>query len=130
MVGLVIVSHSYRLGEEIINFAKELRSHDFPLINASGLDEDILGTNPLRITEAIKEADNGQGVIILCDLGSAVMSSEMAIEMMGSPENVVIADAPIVEGAIVGASVNSPGVNLSSIISDLMECRTISKLRN
>lgn len=128
MVGLVIVSHSYRLGEEIIKFVKELRAHDFPLINASGLDEDTLGTNPLKITEAIKEADRGQGVIILCDLGSSVMSSEMAIEMMGSPEGIVIADAPIVEGAIVGASVNSPGMKLEYIMRDLMECRTISKL--
>ncbi len=128
MIGMVIVSHSYKLGEEIIKFVNELRSHDFPLINASGLDEITLGTNPLKISEAINEANIGDGVVLLCDLGSSVMSSEMAIEMLGNPKDVLIADAPIVEGAIVGASVNMPGTSMDLLLENLMECRTVSKI--
>lgn len=128
MVGIVIVSHSFKVGEGIVDFCRELKNCDFRMISASGLDRDILGTNPLLIKNAIEETDTGDGVLILCDLGSSVMSSQMAVELLSTPHNVIIADAPIVEGAIIASSVNSIKVSLDELYKEVLESKNFSKL--
>jgi len=127
MVGIVIVSHSFGVGRELIKFCQELKNYDFPLINASGLEENILGTNPLEISKAIEAADQGDGVIVLCDLGSAVMSSEMALELLEGEHKVTIADAPLVEGAIIGSTSNSPNLSLKELYEEILEAKTTPK---
>lgn len=128
MVGIVIVSHSYTVGEGIVEFCKELKNHDFTMLNASGMGQEVFGTNPLLISESIERSDTGDGVIVLCDLGSSVMSSQMAIELLSKKHNVVIADAPLIEGAIVASSVNSPNLSLKDLHLEILETRTTSKL--
>lgn len=130
MIGIVIVSHNKKLGEEIINLTSEMKGYPFKVANGSGTSAEHYGTNPMIIGEAIKEADDGQGVIVLCDLGSAVMNAKMAIEFLETDmqERVRIADAPIVEGAFVAMASNCPEANLKELVKEIEESRGFSKL--
>ena len=100
MIGLVVVSHSHKAAEGICQLAVQM-SGDAPLEPAGGDGEGGIGTDAERIGEAIAAADDGEGVVVLVDLGSAVMNAELAIEMTAA--NARIADAPILEGALNAA---------------------------
>ena len=126
MIGLVIVSHSERLAEGVSEVASEMAS-DASIVPAGGTDDGEVGTSVERVTEAIETADDGAGVVVLVDLGSAVMSAEMAIEE--SAGEAVIADAPLVEGA-VNAAVTATGskATMESVRESAEEARELSKL--
>lgn len=130
MIGLIIVSHNRNLGEEIINLTSEMKSYPFKVVNGSGTSGDYYGTEPNIILEAIKEADEGDGAVILCDLGSAVMNAQMSLEFLDSDQQkrIVIADAPIVEGALVAMSANCPGITIADLVEEIEESRSFSKL--
>lgn len=99
-VGVVVVSHSKALANGLL----ELISQAQPEVKAAaagGTDDGVLGTSALKIHTQIESANSGDGVVVLFDIGSAKMNADLAIEMLGSPNNVVIADAPLVEGAYV-----------------------------
>ena len=87
-----------------------------PIYPAGGNAQGGLGTDPQRVLEAIKKADQGEGVVVLADLGSAVISSQAAISMLDEPlrSRVRIADAPVLEGAI-GAGVEAASDDVSSL---------------
>ena len=131
MIGVVIVSHNRKLGEEIINLTSEMKGHPFKVSNGSGTSGEHFGTDPIIIMEAIKTADEGEGAVILCDLGSAVMNAQMAIEFLGEEKEgqVTIADAPIVEGALVAMSANCPGITMEELVEEIEESRSFSKLK-
>ncbi len=129
MIGVVIVSHNRRLGEEIINLTSEMKGHPFKVANGSGTSGEHFGTDPAIIMEAIQSVDEGEGAVILCDLGSAVMNAQMAIEFLQGEEHHVIADAPIVEGALVAMSANCPGIGMGELVEEIEESRTFSKLK-
>ncbi|WP_336344445.1 dihydroxyacetone kinase phosphoryl donor subunit DhaM [Halalkalicoccus ordinarius] len=126
MIGLVVVSHSERLAEGVCEVAAEMAS-DAPIVPAGGTDDGEVGTSVERVMEAIETADDGAGVVVLVDLGSAVMSAEMAIEESAS--EAVIADAPLVEGA-VNAAVSATGskATMESVRESAEEARELSKL--
>lgn len=131
MIGLVIVSHNRKLGEEIINLTSEMKGHPFKVSNGSGTSGEHYGTDPLIIMDAIKTVDEGEGAVILCDLGSSVMNAQMAIEFLQGEEQgeVMIADAPIVEGALVAMSANCPGISMGEFLEEIEESRSFSKLK-
>ena len=121
MVGLVIVSHSWKIAEGVCDLAREM---------AQG-HEGIIPADAQRIADAIVEADSGEGVVILADIGSAIMSAETAIELLedeGREINAVIADAPIVEGAICAAVEAVGGGSVDSVLSCAEESREANKL--
>jgi phosphoenolpyruvate---glycerone phosphotransferase subunit DhaM len=126
MIGLVIVSHSERLAEGVCEVAAEMAS-DAPIVPAGGTDDGGIGTSVERVMEAIETADDGAGVVVLVDLGSAVMSAEMAIEESAS--EAVLADAPLVEGA-VNAAVSATGskATMESVRDSAEEARELNKL--
>lgn len=130
MIGLVIVSHNKKLGEEIINLTSEMKTYPFKVLNGSGTSGEHYGTDPMIILETIKEADEGEGAVILCDLGSAVMNAQMAIEFLeeDQQERIFIADAPIVEGTLVAMSANCPEITLKGFVEEIEESRGFSKL--
>ncbi len=130
MIGLVIVSHNRKLGEEIINLTSEMKGYDFEVVNGSGTSGEHYGSDPIIIKEAIEKADCGDGAIILCDLGSAVMNAQMAIEFLEpkQQQKVRIADAPIVEGALVAMAANCPKSTLAELIEEIEESRGFCKL--
>src|SRR5712692_7984156 len=104
VVGLVIVSHSAKLAEGLVDLLRQMQP-DLPMRAAGGLPDGAIGTSVERIHQAIVAVDNPAGVLIFVDLGSAVMSTEMAIEQLsdGQRARALISDAPLVEGAVLAA---------------------------
>lgn len=129
MVGIVVVAHNPKLSQEIINFCLELKNNDFHLINGGGIDkENSYGTCPEIIINAIRKADQGDGVVVLCDLGSSVSNAEKAKELIKDEIRVEIVDAPIVEGTIVGVSSNHPKVKIETLVEFIKEAKEFPKL--
>lgn len=131
MVGIVIVSHSLKVAEGIREMALQMANPDQKIIAAGGTDAGGIGTDAVKILNAINEADDGDGVVLLVDLGSAVLSAEVAMEMLEEivRERVRIADTPILEGsisAVVEASIGSP---LEAVVATAEEAKEINKLQ-
>ena len=125
MVGIVIVSHSKDLAESIVEYTK-LMAGEANVAAAGGTDDDEFGTSFQKIYEAINAVYSDDGVVILMDLGSAVMTTEMVLEAYGS-DNVVMADCPIVEGALQ-ATVNAQmGLSIEEILTELEDVRQMKK---
>ena len=82
MVGIVIVSHSAKAAEGIRELAMQMASPETPILAAGGMEDGGIGTDAFRIQTAIEEADRGEGVLLLVDLGSAIMSAETAIDFL------------------------------------------------
>ena len=132
MLGFVVVSHSKDLAEATIHLANEMKRYDFPLINGSGTDGDFLGSNPLTIKEAILNAKTDKGTLVFVDIGSSVLNTQVAIDFLADEgldiENIKIADAPLVEGLIAGVAINDEKADMESILNELKELKTFSKL--
>ena len=106
MTGLVVVSHSRVLADAAVALASEmLHGSRVRIAVAAGLDATTFGTDAAAIVEAINTADDGHGVVVLMDLGSAVLSAETALDMIDPAvrERVVLCPAPLVEGLVVAA---------------------------
>ena len=83
MTGLVVVSHSRALADAAVALASEmLHGSTTRIAVAAGLDAETFGTDATAIVDAIEKADDGQGVVVLMDLGSAVLSAELALELI------------------------------------------------
>ncbi len=116
MVGIVVVSHSYQLAEETIKLSLQMAQSELTVINAGGTGDGSFGTDPMKIMDGIQQAESGDGVLMLLDIGSAVMSAEMAIEMSGvDPTQVVMANAALVEGCIAAITTASIGMTLADV---------------
>ncbi|MGV8906450.1 MAG: dihydroxyacetone kinase phosphoryl donor subunit DhaM [Acetobacterium sp.] len=126
MVGIVIVSHSQKIAEG----ARELALQMAPtakIAASGGMKNGDIGTDVDKIVAGINEVKSDEGVVILVDLGSAVMSSEMAIEMIPDNENIILVDSPLVEGAIFGAVEASIGSPLSKVVEVLKGAKDYKK---
>ncbi|MDO5662039.1 MAG: dihydroxyacetone kinase phosphoryl donor subunit DhaM [Brachybacterium sp.] len=113
-VGIVVVSHSRPLAEAAVELAQQMvREGAGPIEIAAGVDdggEVGIGTDAAAISAALEAADAGAGVVVLMDLGSAIMSAETALEFLDEDAagRVVLSWAPLVEG-LVGAVVTAAG---------------------
>ena len=141
MIGIVVVSHSAKAAEGICELATQM-SGEATLVPAGGdaaegdADSDdtadgdagsAIGTSVDRIRAALEAADSGDGVVVLVDLGSAVMNAELAIEMADA--EAVIADAPILEGTLNAAvEAASPKATLESVLERAVDAREYRKL--
>lgn len=127
MIGVVVVTHSEALASGVIEVASEM-APDATIVPAGGTEDGRIGTSVERISEAIETAHEGtDGVIVLADLGSAVMNAEMAIEETDG--EVLIADAPLVEGALNAAvSATSRRATLESVREAAEDARYIDKV--
>ncbi len=84
MVGIVVVSHSDALAEGVVALAREMGGQELALEAAGGTDDPgVLGTDAERVRAAIERAMSADGVLVLMDLGSALMSAEFAVELLG-----------------------------------------------
>lgn len=115
-VGLVVVSHSGRIAEGTAELAGQMAGPDVRIVAAGGMDDGSIGTDAARIAAAIEAADAGAGVVVLADLGSAVLSTRTALELLGDPENVLLSRGPIVEGAVIAAVQASTGSTLQEVL--------------
>ena len=128
MIGFVVVSHNRNLAEEAIRLSKMMQFEKFPIINGGGLTEtDDFGTDATIIMDAINKANEGDGVIVFCELGSSVINSQMAIELIND-ENVKLINAPLVEGLIVGVSANNKNITLDELEKEILEIKNFDKI--
>jgi len=114
-VGLVVVSHSAQLAAGVVELASQM-AHEVALVAAGGMDDGSVGTSLDRIMAALGEADSGDGVVVLADLGSAVMMAEAAIEFLDRPAAACLADAPLVEGAVAAAVAAQGGADQDAVL--------------
>ncbi|SEE96311.1 Phosphocarrier protein HPr /dihydroxyacetone kinase DhaM subunit [Arthrobacter alpinus] len=113
-VGLVIVSHSAQLAAGVVELAAQM-APNVVLIPAGGMDDGGIGTSLEKVMNALGLADTGDGAVVLTDLGSAVMTTDSALEFMGNPETIRLADAPLVEGAVAAAVAAQSGSSLEVV---------------
>jgi multiphosphoryl transfer protein len=122
LVGIVIVSHSRALARAAVALAAEmLHGRPVRIAVAAGLDEVTLGTDAVRIKEAIQEVDSPEGVVVLMDLGSAVLSAELALDLIDDPdvrERVILSAAPLVEGLVVAAVAAAGGAGRKEVAAE------------
>ncbi|MBR1647901.1 MAG: PTS-dependent dihydroxyacetone kinase phosphotransferase subunit DhaM [Selenomonadaceae bacterium] len=126
MVGIVIVSHSQKLAEGVVELAKMMASNA-PVAAAGGLDDGNLGTSYEKISAAIESVYSDDGVAILMDMGSAVMTTEMVLEDL-ERDNVKMLDCPLVEGAVLAAVESVGGISLDDLAKRVDEVRNVKKL--
>ncbi|MGN6330627.1 MAG: phosphoenolpyruvate--protein phosphotransferase [Motilibacteraceae bacterium] len=124
-VGLVVVSHSRPLARAAIGLAEEmLQGQDVPIVAAAGLDDGspdgAVGTDATAIYDALSEADRGDGVVVLMDLGSAVLSAELALELLDDEarERVLLCPAPLVEGLVAAAATAAGGADREQVAAE------------
>mgnify|MGYP002868491982 CR=1 FL=1 len=128
MVGIVIVSHSASLAEGVRDLAAQMAPDYDGFFCAGGLFDGSLGTDATRILEGIQTVNTGDGVAVFCDLGSAILSAETAIDLLEEPISVRLADAPLVEGVMVAAVEASAGEPLEQVIAAAEETWSSRKL--
>lgn len=118
-VGIVVVSHSARLAEGAAELAREMASSAVKLAVAAGMDDaaHALGCDPLRVRAAIGEVDDDDGVLVLMDLGSALLSAEFARDLLEPDQQrrVQLCDAPLVEGLVAAAVASMTGASLGEV---------------
>lgn len=115
-VGLVFVSHSSKIADGLVDLAGQM-APDVDLVAAGGTDDGGIGTSFDLVTAAIGRADTGEGVVILCDLGSAILTAETAIDFLDDDarSRVAIIDAPLIEGGVAAAVAAQTGQDLSGV---------------
>ncbi len=119
LIGLVIVSHSSLIADGTKELAFQMADPSLKIMAAGGSPDGKLGTDMKKIRAAIEKVNGPDGVLILTDLGSSVLTTEMVIEMMEDDNKDVskikMANAPLVEGAVVAAVEASCGNDIISV---------------
>ncbi len=130
MIGIVIVSHSHKVAEGVKELADQMAQGQVKIVAAGGVDDHTIGTNAERIHNALLEAQSDDGVLVLLDLGSAVMSAQMAVEMLDADAQgrVKLSEAPLVEGAVIAAVEASIGNTLEQVTAAAEAAATMRKL--
>lgn len=130
MVGIVLVSHSRKIAQGTLELISQMIGETVKIEIAAGTSDGRLGTDAFMIEEKMREVFDGDGVLVIVDLGSAVMSAEMAIENLEDciREKTKILDAPFVEGAIVATMEASFEKNLEEVIDEVEKAMKIKKL--
>ncbi|MCL2787081.1 MAG: dihydroxyacetone kinase phosphoryl donor subunit DhaM [Micrococcales bacterium] len=115
MIAVLVVSHSRPLAEAAVSLASQMvGAGDVPVAIAAGTAEGGLGTDALAVVAGLEQLDNPDGTLVLSDLGSAVLSAEMALEMVDPSvaRRVLLSPAPLVEGLVAGLVTAGSGAGL------------------
>ena len=116
MIGIVIVCHSRPLAEAVAAFASQASPGAGPsIVVAAGTSDGALGTDAVAIGRAVAQADSGDGVLVLLDLGSALLSAELAVEFLPDElsARTLITSAPLIEGLVAAVASASAGADLT-----------------
>ena len=127
-VGIVLVSHSAELAEGAANLAAQVSGGTVTIVAAGGTDDGDLGTSAAKVEHALRQADQGAGVVVLPDLGSAVLTVRAVLEDYGTAGSILLADAPFVEGAVAATVIAAAGGDLKAVATAAEEARHARKL--
>ncbi|EGK2838037.1 PTS-dependent dihydroxyacetone kinase phosphotransferase subunit DhaM, partial [Escherichia coli] len=125
MVNLVIVSHSARLGEGVGELARQMLMNDgCKLAIAAGIDDpdSPIGTDPIKVMEAIESVADTDHVLVMMDIGSALLSAETALDLLdpAMAAKVRLCAAPLVEGTLAATVSAASGAGIDKVIADAM----------
>ena len=125
-VSIVIVSHSRDVAKGTADMVRQMVGDEIRVAHCGGNADGGLGTDVGSIDRAIRSVYSPKGVAVLVDLGGAETNSEMAIEMLPDDmrDNVVICNAPIVEGAVMAATEAAGGAALDAVKHTAEEFRS------
>ena len=129
-VSMVLVSHSRQLAEGVRELAAQMTQGKVKIAVAGGTADGRLGTDATAILGAIEEVRGLEGVLVLVDLGSAVLSTQMAIEQLpdGNGGRVLLSNAPFVEGAVIAAVEASIDSDLDAVAAAALGAREMEKV--
>lgn len=113
-VRLVVVSHSAKIADGAVELAAQM-APDVMILAAGGTDDGRIGTSLEKVLAALEQAAGGSGVVVLTDLGSAVMTAESAVEFAADPESIHLADAPLIEGLVAAAVSAQTGAGAETV---------------
>jgi PTS hybrid protein len=118
LVGVVFVSHSVDIAAGLVTLARQM-APSVTLVAAGGTDDGGIGTSFDKITAGLAEADSGRGVVLLCDLGSAILTAETALDFLDDDarQRARLADAPLVEGGVAAAVTAEIGGDLAAVVA-------------
>ncbi|GAA4380233.1 HPr family phosphocarrier protein [Agromyces bauzanensis] len=126
MIGLVIVSHSPRLAEAAVELALQMVHGSVPPTRIAAGVEGRFGTDAAAVAAAIDEVGGSDGVLVIADLGSAVLSAGLALELTGSSTEVILSGGPFVEGitaALVLAATGAPLAEVAREVSSALDAK-------
>ncbi len=126
-VGIVLVSHSARLAEGAADLVAQVGGGTVTVIAAGGTDDGGLGTSAEKVARALRGADTGAGVLVLPDLGSAVLTVRALLQDLPDA-NVALVDAPFVEGAVAATVTAAAGADLKAVAEAAQEAWHARKL--
>lgn len=119
MIGIVVVSHSRALADAAVELALQMGGESPPAVRvAAGGPDGDLGTDAAAIAAAIEEVDSPDGVLVVMDLGSALLSAETALEFVAAPERVRLSPAPFVEGLVSAVVTAAGGASLEAVAAE------------
>jgi dihydroxyacetone kinase phosphotransfer subunit len=127
-VGIVLVSHSRAIAEGAADVAAQVSAGAVRIVGVGGTDDGRLGTSLDALTAAVDKVSAGAGVVLIPDLGSAVLTAKAYLAGDEPVADVVIADAPIVEGAVAAAVTASGGAALAEVVAAAEGARDVRKL--
>lgn len=132
MIALLVVSHSAEVARGICSIAGQMAGESVPLEGCGGTEEGALGTSVPAILEAMgRLMARSEGLVVVPDLGSAVLAARTAREMIeGGAERIVIADGPVLEGTVLAAVEASVGAGLERVASVVGEARNLKKTQD
>jgi PTS hybrid protein len=113
-VRIVVVSHSDKIADGAVELAAQM-APDVMMVPAGGTSDGRIGTSMEKVLAALETAAGGDGVVVLTDLGSAVMTAESAMEFSDGSTPVLLADAPIVEGLVAAAVAAQGGASVHAV---------------
>lgn len=123
-VGIVFVSHSAKIAAGLVELAAQM-APGTALVEAGGTDDGRIGTSFDLVSAGIAEADSGAGVVLLCDLGSAILTAETVLDFLDDQQRarVRVVDAPIVEGGVAAAVAAQAGDDLEAVVAAASSAR-------
>jgi phosphoenolpyruvate---glycerone phosphotransferase subunit DhaM len=128
VVGIVLVSHSRDLANGAADLAAQVSGGTVTIIPVGGTEDGGLGTSAANVARALAEADAGAGVVVLPDLGSAVLTVRAVLEERPDGSRILLVDAPFVEGAVAATVMAAGGADIKTVAAAAEEARHARKL--
>ncbi|OCG08948.1 PTS-dependent dihydroxyacetone kinase phosphotransferase subunit DhaM [Gilliamella sp. wkB178] len=124
MISIILVSHSKKITDGLKEMIDEMvgTSDNVKIFSAGGTDDGRLGTNPIAVMEIIEQCQDDKHILIFADIGSAILSSETAIDLISDEklkEKILLVDAPLIEGSFVAAVQALVDDDLDAILNEL-----------
>ena len=126
MFSIIVISHSAKLAEGVVEVAG-MMARDVRIVAAGGTEDGGLGTSYEKIAAAIEETYTEDGTALFMDMGSAVMTAEIAVEAMAD-RRLKLIDAPLVEGVVLAAIEAAAGTALEDLPEKMQQARAMRKI--